>query len=245
MNMKRLVLGGLVVVSAVGICVAGGSAEQSLDLAVDRRGLEATIRVDAGEHFTHKLKIMPLVHVKNAPQMAIWAETREGEFVETIFVTNRTATQSWRSAPGDETPQAEISRDEALPVWSHRRDAAPDAVTAATPKQSFDIATTLPEGANDIVLYLEVNNSADFNDAYPADARPGSEGYSGGEWGSGQPSLVYSAPLRGGAGRGRSTFDLLGHGSPDGSSGAVSRDLAGVTTARSILSRAEVRWGEG
>jgi hypothetical protein len=118
-------------------------------------------------------------------------------------------------------------------------------VTAATPKQSFEIATTLPEQVDDLILYLEVNNSTDFNEAYPTDAQPGTAHYSGGEWGSGQPSLVYSTPLPAGAVRGRRTFDLLGHGSPDGSSGAVSRDLSGVTTARSILSRAEISWGSG
>jgi len=262
MTMKRAVLGTLIILVAAALCIAAGSSEESLRLGVDGAGLPANIRIEAGEHFTHKMKIMPLVHVKNAPQMVIWAETTEGEFVETIFVTNRTATQSWRSAPADATPQDEIRRDEALPVWSHRRGAeelpaaemreggddvtAPDAVTAATPKRSFEIVTTLPEGSKDIVLYLEVNNSADFNDAYPADARPGSERYSGGEWGSGQPSLVYAAPLRGGAGRGRSSFEIIGHGCPDGSNGGVSPDLGGVTTARSILAGAEVRcWGEG
>ena len=165
MTMKRAVLGTLIILVAAALCIAGGSSEESLRLGVDGAGLPATIRIEAGEHFTHKMKVMPLIHVKNAPQMALWVETVEGEFIETIFVTNRTATQSWRSAPGDDTPKSRIRRDEALPVWSHRRspghprfpkartaevkphakESAPDAVTAATPKRSFEIVTTLPE----------------------------------------------------------------------------------------------------
>jgi hypothetical protein len=266
MTTKRTALALLLALAAATLSTAGGCSEESLHLSVERDGPPATIRIEAGEHFTHKMKIMPLIHVNNAPQMAVWAETAQGEFIETIFVTSRVATQSWRSAPGDDTPKEHIRRDEALPVWSYRSAAveqaegvdhesragepavvgsATDAVTAATPKQSFEIATTLPDRSGDIILYLEVNNSTDFNEAYPADAQPGTASYSGGEWGSGQPSLVYSAPLPAGAvAGGRRTFELVGHGSPDGSSGAVTPDLTGVTTARSILSEAEVSWGQ-
>jgi hypothetical protein len=93
-----------------------------------------------------------------------------------------------------------------------------------------------------VVVYLEVNASTDFNAAYPADATPGASNYSGGEWGSGQPSLVYAVTVD--TERSRQTgdtgrFRLAGHGSPDGSDGRLYPKLGGITTARSILESVE------
>lgn len=61
-------------------------------------------------------------------------------------------------------------------------------------------------------------------------------GWSGGEWGSGQPSLVYRAVLDSKAAAVPVELGLAGHGSPDGSDGEIHTDLAGTTTARSIVS---------
>jgi hypothetical protein len=237
---------------------AGGSAETQPTTAPVDDGVPATIRVVEGEHFTHKLKIMPFIRVPNQPQMAVWCETPDGEFVATLFLTERLATQSWRGAPADPTPTDEIRRPESLPLWAHRHgevyadglrvpteeNPIADAVTSATPKSSFTVRTQLPAGYEELIVYFEVNHSADFNEVYRADDPEDAATYSGGKWGSGQPALVYRARLNlAGAGLGPTTFELIGHSSPDGSSGGVREDLSPITTAGSIVERVEITVG--
>ena len=222
----------------------------------ETKGIPVELNIREGDHFMHKLKIMPFIQVKNHPQMVAWCETLGGQFISTLFITERIATQSWRSAPGDSQPKEEIRRKESLPVWSHRHgdvyadglhlptreDPMPDAVTSATPKNGFRIQTRLPEKIESIMIYFEVNNSADFNETYTKEEEPGSRAYSGGPWGSGQPALVYGTEvdlrkLQSGT---PISLELLGHSSPDGSSSEIIGDFGGVTTAKEILSGIDV-----
>ncbi len=239
---------------------AGGSPEPRERTVPVDGGVPATISVTAGEHFTHKLRVMPLIRVSNAPQMVAWCETTDGEFLTTLFVTDRIATQSWRGAPADPTPTESIRRPESLPVWSHRRgevyadglpvptreNPMPDAVTTATPKADFEMATRLPRGHERLVVYFEVNHSADFNEFFPAAAAATKANYSGGEWGSGQPALVYRAEVRmpdmnAGA---PVALELVGHSSPDGSNGAIAGDLETITTAKEIVDSVRLTAGQ-
>lgn len=240
---------------------AGGSQEPRERTVPVDRGVPAAIQVTAGEHFTHKLRVMPLIRVSNAPQMAAWCETTDGEFLTTLFVTDRIATQSWRGAPADPAPTESIRRPESLPVWSHRRgeiyadglpvptreNPMPDAVTTATPKADFRMATLLPRGYETLVVYFEVNHSADFNDSFTAEADEREANYSGGEWGSGQPALVYRTEvhipdIRDGQ---PVALELVGHSSPDGSTGAIAGDLETITTATEIVDSVRLMVGTG
>lgn len=236
---------------------AAGSPEPRSETVPVEDGVPAVISVTAGEHFTHKLRVMPLIRVSNAPQMAAWCESEDGEFLTTLYITDRLATQSWRGAPADPTPTEEIRRPESLPVWAHRHgdvyadglrvptaeDPMPDAVTSATPQEGFEVRTLLPDGHDVVRVHFEVNHSADFNEAYPPDAAVESDAYSGGEWGSGQPALVYSGLVDLGAGNGPRTVKLMlrGHASPDGTSGRINEDLGGITTARHIVDSVRIR----
>ena len=273
---STLILATAVAVSMSGPLWAGGERESfSTNPSRFEEGSRVPVEllVRGGEHFRHKLQILPLVKVNNPPQMAAWCETADGEFLGTLFVTERIATRSWRSAPADSTPTEEISRPEALPVWSRRSGAAvaaavpaagarvpeektpddaaptaagraPDAVTAATPKTDFRVTTGLPASDEEIVVYFEVNSSADFNETYPVDAAKGTESYSGGKWGSGQPALVYRARLAPGAlrrdGPQPVILELTGRSSADGSNGEINSDLSGVTTAREIVEEVRI-----
>ena len=282
LKIKRLIL-TLTLATALTVAMGGplwarGERENlSTNPSSPGAGKEVPVEllVVGGEHFRHKLQIMPLIKVNNPPQMAAWCETTDGEFLGTLFVTERIAERSWRSAPADSTPEEEISRAEALPVWSHRSGAsvfvassssrgalaarapanamapaderASDAVTAPTPKSDFRVTTTLPATGEEIVVYFEVNNSADFNESYRADSAKGTNSYSGGEWGSGQPALVYSArfapiSLRDGEAR-PVVLELTGRSSADGSSGEIYSDLTGVTTAREIVEEVRITGG--
>jgi len=227
----------IVLISAVmmsALIVSGCGSSKSLVMESDDAERHIVVRVEPGERFRHPMKVMPLLTVKNPPQMAIWLETADGAYVETVLLTRRTGEQSWRKAPGDNISGSEITRPEALPVWSAR---GADASSMATPKSGFEARAAVDQ-PDDLVIWLEVNHSTDFNSAYPVDARPGQAGYSGGPWGSGQPSLVYRADLEGETAAGQTELILVGHGSPDGTTGQVYSSLEGITDAKSIVRRA-------
>jgi hypothetical protein len=231
--MKRgIVLIPAVVMSAL-ICSGCGSSK-SLVMESEDTDRHIVVCVEPGENYRHPMKVMPLLTVRNPPQMAIWLEAADGAYVETIFVTRRTGEQSWRKAPGDDISGSEITRPEALPVWSAR---GADASSTATPKSGFK-ANVSVERPYDLVIWLEVNHSADFNSAYPVDAHPGQAGYSGGPWGSGQPSLIYRVDLEAVTAAGRAELNLVGHGSPDGTDGLIYSSLEGITDAKSIIHHA-------
>jgi len=231
--MKHTVILSTAVVLSALIWAGCGSAK-SLVMESDNTDRHIVVRVEPGENYRHPMKVMPLLTVRNPPQMAIWLEDADGAYVETILVTRRTGEQSWRKAPVDDISGSEITRPEALPVWSAR---GADASSTATPKSGFETRAAVDQ-PDDLVIWLEVNHSTDFNSAYPVDARPGQAGYSGGLWGSGQPSLVYRADLEGETAAGQTELILVGHGSPDGTTGQVYSSLEGITDAKSIVRRA-------
>lgn len=225
----------LVMVIAVALpLLAGGGQEEPR--GVELKGSEGlVVSVEEGSEYLHKLKVLPLIRINSAPQLAIWTETAEGEFLETLYVTRRAGEQSWRSAPLDNTPSEEIRRPEALPVWQHKSNGENiDGRTGATPEKGYQVLAESPE-EEQVRLFVEVNHSTDFNASYPKDADEESPAYSGGPWGSGQPSLVYSAELDLVAAEGSVELHLLGHGSPDGSDGEIYTSLEGITTARGII----------
>lgn len=246
MKTIRLILIVGVLAAAAASLSAGGAEESSIVTEPSTDGAPLTVGIAAGEEFMHRFQVMPLISVKNHPQMVLWCETPDGRFLRTLFITERIATATWRAAPADKTPAEEIRRAESLPVWTHRQTEVaglptrespmPDAVTGATPRESFVLRTRLPEGHKVVRLFFEVNSSTDFNEAYAKDARAGSPGYSGGPWGSGQPAVVFSAlvdtetasaePVR---------LELTGRASADGTSGAIFEDLSGMTTALDII----------
>ncbi len=238
------------------------SGEKEIEHMESGKGRVLRVRIEEGESFRHRMKIAPLIHIKNSPQMALWCETADGKFLTSLFVSERAAKSTWRKAPGDPAEKGTIRRPSALPVWSHSsagtgveesaavdadsQEKAPDAVSSATPKKSFTIVCRLPQSAEDrnqaIQLYFEVNNSTDFNSYYRKDAEKGSPAYSGGPWGSGQPSLIYRAEIPPSLLKGEQeseefsiSFHLAGRGSSDGSDGLIHEDLSHIGSAEHII----------
>jgi hypothetical protein len=250
-NMKKnIVLLAVLGVAFTFTAAAGGNQEEIVGRSADGAP-RITVEIEEGPSYLHRLKVLPLIRVKSPPQIAVWLETESGEFLETLYVTSRAGTNSWRSAPLDGTPAEEITRPEALPVWSHRAgrrgetgaETEADAVSSATPKGSYSVESDLPEQSGRVRVLLEVNHSTDFNASYPEDVAPGVTGYSGGLWGSGQPSLIYGVSLATEKNGDTLELELLGHGSPAGEDGTVYPDLAGLTSALRILDGVHVRLG--
>lgn len=163
------------------------------------------------------------------PQVAAWVETPDGRYLGTIFATNKGYKGSYQAAPKE-------GRPEALPVWTHLRQAGIDGVSSATSAgdttAASGLAAKLPPG--DYVIKLEANRSYDYNEAYPQ-ARAGV---------CGQPSIVYRAVLRLGSGQARAVFTPIGTGSLDGRDGDIHGDLEGISTALELFSRMRVSYLE-
>lgn len=88
---------------------------------------------------------------------------------------------------------------------------------------------------------VTMNHSTDFNETYPESAKEGEPGYSGGRHGSGQPAVVYAADVDLLSGREQFEAVLVGHSSPDGSSGGIDPDISGLTSALRIVERITIR----
>jgi hypothetical protein len=243
--MKRIALFAILVML---LCSASACAKNDIVITTraETTGTDITLAFEKGASFIHPLKIFKVITIKLPPQIAVWIEDPDGNYVETLYVTRKGGTQGWKGKPGG-PPAETIRRPEALPCWSHkhnvvypdglymptRENPLTDAVTAASPAGNFHLNTKVPQGLTKLVVLVEVNLPGDYNEAYPGNASPGSPNYSGA---SGQPSIIYEASVDLASGPGTWELKPIGHGSPDGSDGAISPDLSGLTTAKDIIS---------
>lgn len=209
---KRRIITGILLVFAI-----------LLPLAAEQR---ISVQVEPGEHWHSRMWIL-IFPVKKSPQLAVWIETTQGEYVDTLTVTGRTAEQNWRSAP-------EGGRPESLPVWTNAAAAADlDAASSATPEGRVQMEMNLSglEPGRQYVIRAEVNHSFDYNERWPKKAREGDPGYSGV---NGQPSIVYEGILTYEPGY-RVVLQPTGQGSVNGLDGICKKDLDGLTTALDIV----------
>lgn len=213
------------------VLIMVGCHENRQSIPLTDKGV--TMIINPGAEWIHTMPVMPLITLHNRPQIAAWLENEDGSYIKTVFVTKKTATGKWSKAPWESTP----TRPSALPVWSNRKtvesDAMIDLVTSATPKGN--IVQSLPQLSGRVVLFVEVNHSTDFNNAYPVTAKEGSPNYSGGKMGSGQPSLIYRAEIDPINLNKKCTLVLVGRGAADGRDGRIYTDMDGITTAKEIV----------
>lgn len=222
-----------------------GSCEK--ELVVYEQG-DVKIGVEQGEAWLHDFPVFMGIKKKNPPQLAIWIEDAGGNYISTVYATHKIATQSWQASGGNR-------RKEALPHWCYsrgvryadglylptRREPLTDGISGATPQGGFDLKLRSGADLKRFVVKVEVNHSTDFNDAYPESAKAGETGYSGGKHGSGQPAVVYAAEVDLSSGGREFEAVLIGHSSPDGTSGEVDPDVSGLTSALRIVGRITVR----
>lgn len=202
------------------------------------------VYIEQGKEWLHDFPLFMGIKKKNPPQVAIWMEDTNGKYLSTIYATHKIATQSWQAAGGNR-------RKESLPHWCYSRceqyedglylptknKPLTDGISGATPKSSFDVKIRPIGNLTHFIVKIEVNHSTDFNDFYPESAKEGDNNYSGGEKGSGQPALIYAANVD--LSLGLKSFEavLIGSSNPNGTSGEISEDLSGITTARNIIKR--------
>lgn len=208
---------------------------------------DVKICIEEGEQWLHDFPLFLGINKKNPPQIAIWLEDIQGNYLSTVYVTHKIATQSWLASGGNR-------RKEALPHWCHSRgvkyndglylptkkEPLTDGISGATPHGSFDVKLSPTNLQRQFIIKIEVNHSTDFNEAFPKSAKKGEANYSGGKEGSGQPAVVYAVTIDLTAGEKSVEANLIGHSSPDGNSGSIEEDLSGFTTALHIIKRIKV-----
>jgi len=175
-----------------------------------------------------KVNIVPgKMWEKRTPQCAVWICDSNGEYIDTLYVTESAAKKSWKFSPKN-------GRPDSLPVWYFSSKCNPsspaekfDAVSSPTPKKSITISKHLNlEKGKKYFVMSEVNQSFDYNDFFTK-ANSGVNG---------QPSVVYSEEFI----LENEPFEIeltfSGNGSIDGSNGNISKDEEKkLTTAKDII----------
>jgi hypothetical protein len=190
----------------------------------------------------------------NHPLMAIWVETLDGQFVQTLYVAEsigRGVFQHGDTSRGFWEP-GEIQRPAALPYWSHKRgiknenglylptptDPVPDAYTGPTPEQSFILHTKLDEpGLKKYNLLFEINQPWDWNEYWTNNKFPEDEEYKT----SCQPALVYAVTIDLENPTKEYYMEPIGHSHYSGATGELYPDLETLSTALHIAKEIVVR----
>ena len=200
---------------------------------------EISVKVTPGEHWKEKRE----------PQVAVWLEDEDGNYIRTLYVTERAGHKSWIFGPKE-------GRPESLPVWygaskdgsaSDKESASPaaasasstpsaplsrelDAVTGATPKSALTLSAQIEDRA--CIIKAEFNNSFDYNDFYTKK----NSGVNG------QPSVVYTAKIPADLAAGQEiTLEFEGTGSLSGENGEINKRAENLTTAKKIVKSVTVR----
>ena len=201
---------------------------------------EITLQAEKGKHHNH-------------PLYAVWLADSNGQYIQTLFVSEsigkgvfkRGSRRTGRWMPG------EIERPASLPYWIHQRSIinekrtllptsqAPvaDAYTGATPKGSFTLRLQSDEPLQGKYrIYLEVNQSWDWNNYWTNNRYPGNKEYMT----SSQPAVVYVAEIDSNKPGTSTPLTPIGHSHYAGESGELFTDLSTLTTALEILKMATV-----
>jgi len=189
------------------------------------------------------------------PLFAVWVEDTSGNYVETLYISRVISTSTYyfnKKIDGKYVPTI-VRRPEALPYWSHKRgvkasdglyiplDSSPDldAVSGATPTSNFILQINSDiNNLSHFKIFLEVNQSYDWNEYYTKNKFPEDSIYSSsGE--VGQPALVYSAEIRTDdlTSKPHNIMNLVGHSHHSGKNGKLFTDLSNITTAKMIADR--------
>ena len=257
----------LVIVCVLAVLLITANTNQLFAQSNPRGKLILTVK--EGAHWQHSFRIFGIIKVTNSPQMAFWLEDSSGNYQTTIYVTHRTATQDWRSSPGEK--KEDIRRPSALPIWLHQHqqegsmaeatcagchdlhkakdkniaeNSPINAITGATPKTGFTREWTIPSEIKPgkYVIKAEINHSKDFNAVYKEDAAETDPNYSGGKMGSGQPSVLWQGEVTIGGQATSVHLKKVGHGQSAGKDGKMNSDLSTLDTALDILEAIQVKY---
>jgi hypothetical protein len=216
--------------------VKSHSAPATLQTNTGENGLNLEIKFLKGKSFNH-------------PTFSFWVEDLEGNYIETLMVTEYIAKGTyghgslgqgkWDSKPGP------AERPSTLPYWLHKhmdesggkllpssQNPVPDAITSATPSGDFVLETTiknkLPEKFR---LMMEINQTWDWNEYWNNSLYPDDYDYKA----SCQPALVYSVMIDKDQPQKEYYLNPIGHSHYSGRDGELYTDISSLTTAKNIV----------
>lgn len=158
--------------------------------------------------------------------VAVWAESRVGAMIETLYVSPDVAYSDQPVWNGKKTPRQHV-----LPIWRHRHtlvsgidpEGRVDGVSGATKSHQFNLAAYLDlNDAKSFVLCVEVNKPADPDKTH-ADPHIG------------QPSVLYTAYVDMETPQPYVLLELTGHGGGAERDGEIRYDLESLSTAKDIV----------
>jgi len=189
------------------------------------------VSVETGDYWIREYPLFLGIELKLGPQFAIWLEDTSGNYLNSIYVTQKMATESWKNGADDR-------RVVSLPHWGHQRgimndrgiylptkeSPVTDGTTGATPKANSEYLIKPKNFTEPIVIKAEFNHADNFNDNFiENDDNPL----------NGQPSMVYSARFY--PGDTYADLKYIGNGSLDGSDGNLYNIFDKLTTAKEIV----------
>jgi len=161
----------------------------------------------------------------NKAAMAIWAETKAGSMIETLYISETLAYSDKPMWNGKATARHNI-----LPIWRHRYttmsgidpDGKVDAASGATENHSFSLESYLNVEADEYVIFFEINVPNDSDEQWhDADL--------------GQPSVLYSAYVEHREKNKYTLLELTGHGGGAEKSGMIHYDLNQISSAKELV----------
>ena len=210
---------------------------------------DVKVCIEQGEQWLHDFPLFLGINKKNPPQIAIWLEDTQGKYLSTVYVSHKIATQSWQASGGNHRHRhryiSDVMRKQSYPesgtgIQPTKKEPLIDGISGATPHKSFEIKLSPTTTLKKFIVKIEINHSTDFNEYFPKSAKEGEANYSGGKEGSGQPAIIYAANVNLSSGEKSFEANLIGHSSPDGSSGGINEDTSRLTTALHIVKRINV-----
>ena len=224
---------------------------QTLTTNIGEQGMPIAIELRKGAHYESAAQPLFLgLTYTTVPQVAFWVEDLKGQYISTIYVTQKVTNGNFVSK---EDIFNTVSRPESLPYWAHRRgvqygdgivmpggdNTDLDGMTGATPLGNYDVRSQLTTELRQFKVMMEINRSYDFNDYYHADRFPQDPIYSG-SGSSGQPSVIYSALINLDDNQHSYFLKPVGHGHHSGANGTLYTDMQGIDTALQLIKRVVV-----
>jgi len=183
----------------------------------------------------------------NHPSFALWAEDLQGNYIQTLFITESLGTGVFSHGDGSSgkwMPGA-IVRPAAVPYWAHKRgvqtntglymptrdNPIPDAYTGATPSGNFEIKAKFDaQPPESFRILFEINQSWDWNEYWTNNKYPDDKEYKT----SCQPALVYMTEIDLKNPQESYEMKVIGHSHYSGKTGELFADLSTITTALDI-----------
>lgn len=191
----------------------------------------------------------------NHPLMAIWLADEQGKYIQTLYVAESIGKGNFRRVDNStgKWQAGEIQRPATLPYWGHQRgvkneygnylptprEPVVDAYTGATPPGSFDFKLTTEKKLNGVYqVFMEINQSWDWNEHWFNDKFPGDRDYMT----SSQPAVVYRATIDTRSSVRKSELKPVGRSHHSGKDGKLYTDVSTLTTALQIVKSAEISY---